>query len=270
MAPAGLGRGGDLGAAALSGCDAVYVIIPFNHPGAAERTPLLLSGRRGAGVSADGAAVVPRRRGRSARRSARSSLSRLCAGWACDWAVLRPTWFLENFTVGSFAAMVESGDLRLPAGDGRIPFVAVSDIADVAVEALAPRRTDGILPLTGPDSLTHAEVCVALGAAFGARSSTFTDASPEEFTELMAQRGFDARVQCLPHRCPRQRAHRQAGHPGHRHGRARNRTHRHLSRRVRVVVRYVAIVWASGMFVVIALSLCADPGGYHSTLGDTA
>jgi uncharacterized protein YbjT (DUF2867 family) len=173
---------------ALRGCDAVYVIIPFNHPGAAERTPdvlkaaavagarriVLLSSLDAEGASNDDPLAV-----------AEAALTDLHV----DWAILRPTWFLENFSVGSFGAMVREGDLRLPAGEGRIPFISIRDIADVGVAALAPGGPRGRLPLTGPVALTHAEVCHALTDALGA-PVTFTDADPEEFVELMATRGF--------------------------------------------------------------------------------
>ena len=112
------------------------MLIPFNHPGAAERTPDVLRAAAAAGVprivllsslDAEGApADDPLAR-------AESTLTAL----GVDWAILRPTWFMENFSVGSFGAMVRDGDLRLPAGEGRIPFVAVRDIAEVAVAALA-------------------------------------------------------------------------------------------------------------------------------------
>jgi len=174
---------------AFRGCDAVYVIIPFNHPGAAERTPQLLSAAAEAGVgrivllsSLDAEDAAP--------DDPLVVTEEALAALDVEWAVLRPTWFLENFTVGSFAAMVLAGDLRLPAGDGRIPFVAVSDIADVALAALADGGPTGVLPLTGPVSVTHAEVCAAMEAALG-RKIRFTDSTPEEFTEVMAARGFD-------------------------------------------------------------------------------
>jgi uncharacterized protein YbjT (DUF2867 family) len=53
-------------------------------------------------------------------------------------AVLRPTWFLDNFTTGSFASMIDSGELRLPAGTGRIPFIDTRNIAEVAHEQHKP------------------------------------------------------------------------------------------------------------------------------------
>ncbi|NED95602.1 NAD(P)H-binding protein [Phytoactinopolyspora alkaliphila] len=173
---------------ALRGCDAVYVIIPFNHPGAAERTPDVLKAAAEAGarrivllssLDAEGAASD------DPLAVAESALTDLDV----EWAILRPTWFLENFSVGSFGAMVREGNLRLPAGEGKIPFISIRDIADVGIAALSPHGPRGRLPLTGPVALTHAEVCHALTDALGT-SITFTDATPEEFVELMATRGF--------------------------------------------------------------------------------
>ncbi len=173
---------------AFSGCDAAYVLIPFNHPGAAARTPDVLRAAAEAGVprivllsSLDAEGAPPD----DPLARAESTLTAL----GVDWAILRPTWFMENFSVGSFGAMVRDGDLRLPAGEGRIPFVAVRDIAEVAVAALAADGPRGRLPLTGPDALTHAEVCEVLTESLG-HAVRFSDAGDEEFVEVMAARGF--------------------------------------------------------------------------------
>ncbi|WP_129668617.1 NAD(P)H-binding protein [Phytoactinopolyspora endophytica] len=172
----------------FAGCDAAYVLIPFNHPGAAERTPDVLRMAADSGVrrivllsslDADGAPAG------DPLTEAEDALVRLDV----DWAILRPTWFMENFSVGSFGAMVREGCLRLPAGDGRIPFVAVHDVAQVAVAALTPDGPRGRLPLTGPEAVTHAQVCDALSAAIG-QPVRWSHASPEEFTTLMKVRGF--------------------------------------------------------------------------------
>jgi uncharacterized protein YbjT (DUF2867 family) len=126
-------------ATAFGGSDAAYVLIPFNHPGAPERTPDLLAAAAAAGVgrivllsTLDAEHAAPENPSVVAEEALKTLPVR--------WAVLRPTWFLDNFTTGTFAAMTAAGDLRLPAGAGRIPFVDARDIAAVAVAALAPRR----------------------------------------------------------------------------------------------------------------------------------
>jgi uncharacterized protein YbjT (DUF2867 family) len=175
---------------ASSGSDAAYVLIPFNHPGAPERTPALLEAVAAAGVgrivllsSLDVTEAPPD----SPLRQAESTLFGLPAATAS----LRPTWFLDNFTHGSFAGMVASGELRLPAGEGRIPFVDARDVAAVGVAALAEDGPTGPLPITGPAALTHHEVAAALTTGLR-RTVTYTPVPAAEFVELMVARGFTA------------------------------------------------------------------------------
>jgi uncharacterized protein YbjT (DUF2867 family) len=172
------------------GSAAAYVLIPFNHPGAPERTPALLEAIAAAGVerivllsSLDASDAEPG----SPLRQAEDTLFRLPAATAA----LRPTWFLDNFVHGSFAGMVEAGELRLPAGEGRIPFVDARDVAAVAVAALAKDGPTGALPITGPAALTHHEVAAALTEGLG-RAVTYTPVSAGEFVDLMVARGFTA------------------------------------------------------------------------------
>jgi uncharacterized protein YbjT (DUF2867 family) len=102
---------------------------------------------------------------------------------------LRPTWFLDNFTAGSFAAMTAAGELRLPAGDGTIPFIDARDVGAVGAAALARDGPEGVLPLTGPEELSHAQVAAALGEALR-RPVRYTPVTVEEFVALMMARGF--------------------------------------------------------------------------------
>jgi uncharacterized protein YbjT (DUF2867 family) len=50
--------------------------------------------------------------------------------------VLRPRWFFQNFSEDFLRDPVLSGEVRLPAGDGKEAFVDAEDIAEVAVAAL--------------------------------------------------------------------------------------------------------------------------------------
>ncbi|UYV16686.1 NmrA family NAD(P)-binding protein [Porphyrobacter sp. ULC335] len=87
---------------------------------------------------------------------------------AALWTVLRPTWFMQNFTTQHRQAILEEGCLYSATGDGRVPFIDAADIAAVAAEAL----TDSALPsgehvLTGPEALTYDEVAYAVSARIG-------------------------------------------------------------------------------------------------------
>ena len=175
-------------APAFSGSQAAYIVIPFNHPGAPAKAPRLLEVAADAGVprlvllsTLDAEHAPPDDPVRVAERALE---------WlGVSWAILRPTWFLDNFTTGSFASMTAAGELRLPAGDGRIPFVDCRDVAAVAVAALAKDGPAGYLPITGPEPLSHDQVAAAFTEALG-RPVRYTAVSAREFVELMRGRGF--------------------------------------------------------------------------------
>lgn len=84
------------------------------------------------------------------------------------WAVLRPSWFMQNFTTQHLHSIFHEGCLYSATGDGRVPFIDAADIAAVGVEVL----TNSALPssehvLTGPQALSYDEVADAISARIG-------------------------------------------------------------------------------------------------------
>jgi uncharacterized protein YbjT (DUF2867 family) len=85
-----------------------------------------------------------------------------------DHTILRASWFAQNFSEGAFLEGIIAGDLALPAGDLREPFVNVEDIADAAVEALCdPAHLGRTYEITGPRSLRFADALAEIAAASG-------------------------------------------------------------------------------------------------------
>jgi ergot alkaloid biosynthesis protein len=88
---------------------------------------------------------------------------------APEWAVLRPSWFMENFSAGQHLATIRDEDaIYSAADDGLTPFIAVDDIAEVAFRALTNEEAanDGLV-LTGPVALSYDEAAAIIGAARG-------------------------------------------------------------------------------------------------------
>ncbi|TDL31995.1 ergot alkaloid biosynthesis protein [Jeotgalibacillus sp. S-D1] len=79
---------------------------------------------------------------------------------APEWAVLRPSYFMQNFTQAPHVETINKQNLIISAtGQGKIGFVDVNDIAEVGVRALVdvnPHNTEHII--TGPDILSYNEV----------------------------------------------------------------------------------------------------------------
>ena len=86
-----------------------------------------------------------------------------------DWAVLRPSWFMENFSEGPHRLTIrDERALYTAAGDGRVPFVSAWDIARSAAHLLTAAETPNTdFVLTGPEALSYDDVAQRLGAALG-------------------------------------------------------------------------------------------------------
>lgn len=86
-----------------------------------------------------------------------------------------------------------SGELRLPAGEGKNPFIDADDIAEVAVATLTdPQHNCASYELrSGPRALSFAEVAEELTQATG-RTISYTPLSTEEYVNEQIQEGFPA------------------------------------------------------------------------------
>ncbi len=105
------------------------------------------------------------------------------------YAILRPNYFMQNF-FGSTESILTSGALVHGMGEGRIGFIDVRDIADVAVAVLLDRSWDrGIYDLTGPASVTFADVAREFGAALG-REVTCVQVTPESVRATLLEKGW--------------------------------------------------------------------------------
>lgn len=151
-------------AAAFEGCDAVYLVAPTDRSDhLAVMAPLLEAAMQ-----------------RGVKRFVLLSSSLLEPGgpmmgevhdWLAktvpDWAVLRPSWFMQNFSEGPHAVTIrEEGVIYSATGSGRVGFVDVEDIAATATAILTaaePVNTD--LVLTGPETLSYDEAAAIISAA---------------------------------------------------------------------------------------------------------
>lgn len=155
----------DTWATALDGVSAVYLVPP-----------------PGGDVSAAMIALVQAAMARGARRFVLLSGSPMPEGgpgvgqthhWlrenTADWAVLRPSWFMQNFSEGQhLTAIRDEGVIYSATEDGRVPFINAEDIAACAVAALtgpAPLNRDFIL--TGPEPISYDMVARHIGEAAG-------------------------------------------------------------------------------------------------------
>jgi uncharacterized protein YbjT (DUF2867 family) len=111
-------------------------------------------------------------------------------GSGVEWTILRPTWFAQNFSEDSWRPRILSGNLTLPTGDGRAPFIDAEDIADVAASALTEDRHNGqIYMLTGPRAVSFGEAADLISTATG-RTIRHVDVDPEVYIEQQVAAGI--------------------------------------------------------------------------------
>jgi uncharacterized protein YbjT (DUF2867 family) len=103
---------------------------------------------------------------------------------------LRPTAFMQTLAAYLPALIDAGGTFRLPAGAGRVAWVDTRDISAVAFRALTEDGHEGeTYPITGPETLSMAEVAEKLSVATG-RPIRYEDVPPDAARELMVQNGL--------------------------------------------------------------------------------
>jgi uncharacterized protein YbjT (DUF2867 family) len=156
--------------AALAGVHALYLVPPGATLDVAPPVRRLLDAAESAGVrhvthlSARGVEHAP------AEAPMRAVELDLRSRASLTSTTLRPGWFLQNFSEYVFLpAIVAESVIAAPTGQGAEAFVHADDIAEVAAASLLdPEVHAGAeYTLTGPASLTFAEVAERIGAAVG-------------------------------------------------------------------------------------------------------
>ncbi|MGA5462650.1 NmrA family NAD(P)-binding protein [Mycobacterium sp. NPDC050041] len=175
-------------APALDGVAAVYLVAP---PGEADPAPLVEP-------------FLEEALRRGVRRVAQLSSSALSEGdpglgavhrlvrsAMPEWAVLRPSWFMQNFTGEHLVAQgVRDGEIVTATGDGRVAFIDADDIAAVAAHALTDpvaHNTDHIL--TGPRALGYDEAAAIVARHLG-RPVRHRSVPADELAERIAAGGI--------------------------------------------------------------------------------
>ncbi len=171
---------------ALRGAAAVYVVPPAFAVDHTAAVTAFLGAVASAGVPR---AVLLTARGADAADTPmrREELALEASG--LGWAVLRPSWFMQNLTEGAFAGMVETGTLAVPTGSGANPMIDADDISAVAARLLLDESLDGLAyDLSGPEALTFEQAAKLLGEARG-RDLRFVDADPQEWVAATVAAG---------------------------------------------------------------------------------
>ncbi|EBA08674.1 NAD(P)H-binding protein [Sagittula stellata] len=152
--------------AAFDGCSAAYVVAPTDRTDHLEVMRPILEGAMARGVCRFvllSSSLLER------GGSMMGGVHDWLAGTASEWAVLRPSWFMQNFSEGPHARTVRDEDAIYSAtGRARVGFIDADDIAAAAVACLTssePFNDERIL--TGPEALSYEDTAGILSEVTG-------------------------------------------------------------------------------------------------------
>ncbi|MEV4921347.1 NAD(P)H-binding protein [Streptomyces roseoverticillatus] len=152
---------------ALAGADRIYLVPPVGEP---DPAPVMLPFLRQAGTAGVRRAVLLSSSAIAEGGPAVGKVHRALPDLFDQWAVLRPSWFMQNFTGAHIHARTirDEGAILTATGTGRVGFVDADDIAAVAVRALTDDRAPGTdLVLTGPEALGHDDIAAIVTEVTG-------------------------------------------------------------------------------------------------------
>lgn len=174
-------------APAVAGVDRIYLIAP---PGVVDPVPQVEKLLETAARAGTRRVVVLSSSALPDSDSGPGALAPLIRTTMPEWAVLRPSWFMQNFTGQLAAGIRERAEIVTATGDGRIGFVDAADIAAVAARALldpTPHNADHVL--TGPAALSYADAAGVISAATG-RVLRHRNVSTAEMTATFTEIGL--------------------------------------------------------------------------------
>lgn len=110
------------------------------------------------------------------------------------FTILRPRFLLQNFLIVFAPGIKTEGTFYAPAGDTRIPYVDLRDVAEATVAALTEDgHANRVYELTGPEALSCAELAERFSEALS-RPVRFQDVTPDEGKRMLAGMGLPGQV----------------------------------------------------------------------------
>lgn len=107
------------------------------------------------------------------------------------WTMLRPGFFAQNLSDAYRVDIRDDDRVFVPAGDGRVAFVDVTDLGEIAAlifDDPAPHRSQGYT-LSGPEALTFVQVAALLSEVLG-RPIIYEPASALGYARHLHGRGL--------------------------------------------------------------------------------
>lgn len=182
---------------ALDGVDRLFILHPQDTPNRIVQLRAFVDAAKEAGVKQ---AVVMSALGADRRENdGMYQLEKYVAQVGIETTVLRPNWFMQNFSYQDIRSIKERNEIFLPSDNHKFSFIDTRDIAAVAAKILLEGGHAGkAYTLMGGEALSYPEVAAKISALLGREirhnSPTVADELqrmrdanyPEEMREFMA------------------------------------------------------------------------------------
>ena len=166
---------------AMTGVEGLVLIAPPLDPGAPAKLGPAIARAKEAGVKH--VVFISAMGVEHAEQAPLRVVEHMVMDSGIPYTILRPNFFMENFSEGFLAGGIKGQNgIFLAAGDGKTSFIAVRDIAAVALEAFRKPLTGQELGLTGGEALDHTQVAGIISEVSG-RAVTYHPLSEEQMVE---------------------------------------------------------------------------------------
>ncbi len=175
---------------AFNGVSRAFVFAPPGHVNQHELVAPLVQQAQRAGLEK---VVLMTALGANANPEAPLRLAELALeASGLSYNILRPNWFMQNFSQAWLPGILASGKIHLPVGDAKASFIDTRDIGAVAARLLAgPGFDNEAIDLTGPAALSVAEAVAELSEAAGV-TIAYESITPEAMRAALLGAGLPA------------------------------------------------------------------------------
>lgn len=174
--------------AAFAGVQAIYIVAPTHSADHESIVPPFLHEALAQGVQR---LVLLSASSLEAGGPMMGKIHSWLAKHAPEWAVLRPTWFMQNFSEQQHLPTIrDEGAIYAATGTGRVGFIDALDIARVAAVALTAKTAwNRDVILTGPQALSYGEVADQLSLGMN-QKVRFTNLTVEDLAARYERSGL--------------------------------------------------------------------------------
>lgn len=106
-----------------------------------------------------------------------------------NWNILRPNWFMQNFSTFWVGGIRKDQKIYFPGGRAKASFIDARDIASTAKVLLLTSGPSRAVNLTGPEAITHDEAAAKISRAAGL-SIEYVDITPDDFKKGLLSAGL--------------------------------------------------------------------------------